>query len=184
MSDPPDYTTIPIFGGTVREVRGLLADEGALQQATQALLTAGFDRGDLSLPQSEPDPADPSRTETPADQHDLRQARTTVNSTIGIAGALVGGTIASVATGGAMLPVAAAAVASAAGAGGLAHLGVQSSADDREAAHDARGIRGTLTLATVVRDAHHEALAQQVLRDAGATKIEAVERHGGDARTA
>ncbi len=178
-----DHTTIPIFGASEREVHGVLPDEGALQQATQALLTAGFDRGDLSLPHStRPVGDDPSPTDTPADEHDLRQARTLTTSTVGIAGALIGGAVASVATGGAMLPVAAAAVAAAVGAGGLTQLNVQGSADAREARHDASGARGTLVLGAVVRDPAKEALAMKVLRDAGAEHVEAVDRGGAATR--
>ena len=39
MSDATsDYTTIPVLGGTVREVQGRLPDEGTLQQAIQESL--------------------------------------------------------------------------------------------------------------------------------------------------
>ena len=179
MSDTgQDHTTIPILGGTVREVQGLLPNEGALQQATYALLSAGFDRGDLSLPDARANAADPVATENPADEHDTRQVRTMMTSTIGIAGALIGGTVASVATGGAMLPVAAAAVAAAAGAGGLTQMGFQGAADTREATHDAQGVQGTLMLSALVRDAEKEKLATSILREQGATAVETVERHG------
>ncbi len=179
MSDAgQDHTIIPILGGTVREVQALLPNEGALQQATYALLSAGFDRGDLSLPDARANPADPVATENPADEHDTRQARTLATSTIGIAGALIGGTVASIATAGAMLPVAAAAVAAAAGAGGLTQMGFQGAADTREATHDAQGAGGTLMLSAVVRDAEKEKLATSILRAQGATAVETVERHG------
>ncbi len=172
MSDAgEDHTTIPILGGTVREVQGLLPDEGALQQATYALLSAGFDRGELSLPDARPNAADPAATESPTDEHDTRQVRTMLTSTVGIAGALIGGTVASVATGGAMLPVAVAAVAAAAGAGGLTQMGFQGAADTREAAHDAQGARGTLMLSAVVRDAEKEKLATSILRQQGAVAV-------------
>ncbi len=186
MSDTtPDHTTIPILGGTVREVQGLLPDEGTLQQAIQALLTGGFDRGDLSLP--EPQSAHPTTTQgtgNPADEHDARQARTLANSTIGVAAALIGGTVASVVTGGAAIPVAAVAVGAAAGAGGLTHLGFQNAADKREAGHDAQGASGTLILAAIVRDDEHEQKATAILQQSGATKVETVERTGAETRLA
>jgi hypothetical protein len=188
MSDTtPDHTTIPILGGTTREVQGLLPDEGTLQQAIQALLTGGFDRGDLSLPEPQPTQANPTPTqgtESPADEHDARQTRTLANSTVGVAAALIGGAVASVATGGAALPVAGAAIAAAVGAGGLTHLGFQNAADQREAGHNAQGARGTLILAAIVRDAEKEKLATDILREAGATQVETVERTGSETRLA
>lgn len=180
MSDAtPSHTTIPILGGPVREVHGLLPDEGTLQQATQALLTGGFDRGDLSLPDPELAATEAIQTQSTGsvvDEHDARQVRTTLNSTVGVAAALVGGAVASVATGGAMLPVAAGAVASALGAGGLTQLGVQGAANRREAGHDAKGARGQLVLAAVVRDAERERAATEILQKAGATEVRTVER--------
>ena len=180
MSDATsDYTTIPVLGGTVREVQGRLPDEGTLQQAIQALLTGGFDRGDLSLP--DPEAAEATTTQAtgnPADEHDTRQARTLANSTIGIAAALITGTVASVATGGAAIPVAAAAVGAAAGAGGLTHLGFQKAADKREAGHDAQAAKGTLILAAIVRDDEHERKATAILQEMGATHVETIERTG------
>ena len=186
MSDAtPDYTTIPILGGSVREVQGLLPDEGTLQQAIQALLTGGFDRGDLSLPEPQSShPTTTQGTESPADEHDTRQARTLLNSTVGVAAALIGGAVASVVTGGAAIPVAAVAVGAAAGAGGATQLGFQNSADKREAGHDAQGAGGTLILAAIVRDAEHEQKATAILQQAGATKVETVERNGSETRLA
>ncbi len=180
MSDAtPSYTTIPILGGNVREVQGLLPDEGTLQQATQALLTGGFDRGDLSLPDPDRTPEQPTQmqnTGSVVGEQDAPQMRTALSSTAGVAAALVGGAVASVATGGAMLPVAAGAVASALGAGGLTHLGFQGAADRREAGNDAKGASGKLILAAVVRDAERERAATEILQKAGATEVRTVER--------
>ena len=183
MSDTPDYTQIPILGGptadaSVRVVQGLLPNEGALQGATQALLMAGFDRGELSLP------TDPqwalegvtNATENPADGNDAQNMRANTTGTIGATGALIAGTVASVATGGALLPVAAATIAAGVGAGGLSHLGLQTAAGSREAEHDAKGNKGRLILAAVVRDTEKEKSATQILRDAGATDIGTVDR--------
>ena len=186
MSDATNPTTIPILGGNVREVQGLLPDEGTLQQATQALLTGGFDRGDLSLPEADLPPSEPTQTQTTGsvvDEHDARQLRTAVNSTAGVAAALIGGTVASVATGGAMLPVAVGAVAAAVGGGGLAHLGLQGAADSREAAHDAKGASGKLILAAIVRDPERERAATEILRREGATEVRTVERSGAEMRS-
>ena len=185
MSDTtPNSITIPIFGGTVREVHGAMPDEGMLQQATQALLAAGFDRGDLSLPDPTATKSDPQAAGSVAGEHDVRQARTLVNSTVGVAAALIGGTVASVATAGAAIPVAAAAVTAAIGAGGATQLGFQNAADNREAEHDAQGTRGQLILAALVRDEEKEKLATDVLQKAGATHVETIERHGNETRLA
>ena len=70
------------------------------------------------------------------------------------------------------------AVASAAGAGGLAHLNVQGSADKREEIHDQKGALGTLLISALVRDEEKERLATKVLREAGATQVETIERDG------
>ncbi len=182
MSDAPDdFGTIPIMSDTIREVQGVMPDEGTLQQATQALLTAGFDRHDLSLPAPRPslqDTTPEQGAENPADEHDARQARTLANSTVGVAGALMGGLVASVATGGAALPAAAAAVAAGLGAGGLSQASFQGAANLREQRHDAQGARGELILAALARDQAHEALATRVMQEAGATRVETVERTG------
>jgi hypothetical protein len=185
MSDAtPDYAKIPILGGTVREVQGILPHEAALQQATEALLMAGFDRADLSVPTapSEATTSMTQATESPADNNDARNVRTNINGTIGATGALIAGTVASVATGGAMLPVAAATIAAGVGAGGLSHLGFQAAADSREAGHDQKGREGQLVLAAIVRDADKEKSATNILQEAGATQVETVERTGSEAR--
>ena len=188
MSDAPSsHTTIPILGNTVREVQALLPDEGALQEATNALLLAGFDRADLSLPSPQGTMSEAGETQpsdNPVDGRDARQARTLANSTIGVAGALIGGAVASVATGGAILPVAAAAIAAGAGAGGLTHMGFQGAADARAAGNNAKGAAGQLMLSALVRDAEKEKLAVETLRHAGASNIETVERTGSETRPA
>ena len=192
MSDAPtpppsNPTTIPIMSDTIREVQGIMPDEGTLQQATQALLVAGFDRHDLSLPTARPgvqDATPEQGAENPTDEHDARQARTLANSTVGVAGALMGGLAASVATGGAAIPVAAAAIAAGLGAGGLTQASFQGAANVREQRHDAQGARGELVLAALARDAEHEALATRVLQEAGAVRVETVERTGALTRIA
>ena len=179
MSDATDPITIPILGGNVREVQGFLPDEGTLQHATQALLDGGFDRGDLSLPSADLTPSEPTQVQTAGsvvNGQDARQIRTAVSSTVGVAAALVGGAVISVATGGAMLPIAAGAVAAAAGAGGATHLGFQGGSGAREADNNAKGARGKLILAAVVRDAERERAATEILRQAGATDVTTVER--------
>ena len=182
MSDAPsDPTMIPILGGAVRQVRGSLPSEGALQEATNALLLAGFDRADLSLPAvpgTDRDAGGTQSADSPVDGRDAQQARTLANSTIGVAGALVGGAIASVATGGAILPVAAVAIAAGAGAGGLTHLGFQGAADAREAGNDVKGATGALVLSALVRDPAREKVAGDILRQAGASQVETIERDG------
>nr|WP_321983443.1 hypothetical protein [uncultured Lichenicoccus sp.] len=192
MSDAPnnppdDFGTIPIMSDTIREVQGVMPDEGALQQATQSLLTAGFDRSDLSLPVPRPSAQETTPeqgAENPTDEHDARQARTLANSTVGVAGALMGGLAASVATGGAALPVAAAAVAAGLGAGGLSQATFQGAANVREQRHDAQGARGELVLAALARNPEREALATRVLSEAGALRVETVERTGNLTRIA
>ncbi|TLU73824.1 hypothetical protein [Lichenicoccus roseus] len=188
MSDAPaNPITIPIMSDTIREVQGIMPDEGMLQNATQALLSAGFDRHDLSLPAARPplQEATPDQgAENPVDEHDARQARTLANSTIGVAGAMIGGLVASVATGGAAIPAAAAAVAAGLGAGGLSQASFQGAANVREQRHDAQGARGELVLAALARDAEREALATKVLTEAGATRVETVEKTGNLTRIA
>ncbi|WP_428375800.1 hypothetical protein [Lichenicoccus sp.] len=192
MSDAPNEPpgnpgTIPIMSDAIREVQGIMPDEGTLQQATQALLTAGFDRHDLSLPAPRPSPQDTTPeqgAENPTDEHDARQARTLANSTVGVAGALMGGLVASVATGGAAIPAAAAAVAAGLSAGGLSQATFQGAANVREQRHDAQGARGELVLAALARDPEHEALATRVLSEAGALWVETVERTGSLTRIA
>jgi len=145
-----------------REVRAVVPDEAALQEATRALLDAGFDRAAIGVSGPGGNPA-PGAAESPADEPDARQVRTLAASTASITAALLGGTVATVATGGAAAPVAGAAVVGAIGAGGAAHVGVQRAEDAREKRHDAEGAAGQLALSVSVRDDAQEETAREVL---------------------
>jgi hypothetical protein len=180
MSDQTHSKPGPTINPSIREVQGVFPSSAALQDAIARLTMAGFDRAALSLPVTRPDPgrATPEQDAGSAvTDTDIRQTRTMGTSMAGTIGALVAaGAVA--ATGGAAAVVAAAAAAVGAGSAltanavGTAADNAQSSAQEEEAA------AGRLVLAVHAPDAGQQATAERILREAGASKVAAVERTG------
>ena len=178
MSDhnPPRQTL-----AIAREVRAVLPTRAALDEAMDALRLRGFDRADLSLPQtagaSSTTPAGTSNTTTEIDR---QQARTLGGSTAGVVAAL-GGAVITVATGGAAAVAVGVAAAAGLAAGGATHAaltgGGETVKDDRDAAAD----KGELVLAVAVRDPEREQAAHETLAHAGATQIATVEHEPSSA---
>jgi hypothetical protein len=171
----------PTLNPSVQEVQGVFPSEAAMEAAIAKLTLSGFDRAALSLPRTRPTPgtATPEQgADAPMTDTDMRQTRTMGTSMAGTIGAFAAAG-AVVATGGAAAIAAAAAVAVGAGAAltanaaGNAVDAVQT--EDRAQAAEA----GTLVLSVAAPNAAKQSLAEQIMRDAGATKVAAVERTNG-----
>ena len=63
-------------------------------------------------------------------------------------------------------------------------MGVQGAANNRETEHNAKAAAGQLMLSVLVRDQARDNAAKDILRQAGAVRIETVERTGSETRTA
>ena len=159
-------------------IRGIFPSADMVQDAIERLMVSGFDRADLSLPNS-PSPSGSSAPDSgarPADtEEDARQARTLHTSGAAAAAALAAAGI-TIGTGGAAAPAVAAAIAAGAAAGGATYA-VSTAANDAEQQHrDVDAAQGALTLSVRVPSAAKLSQADVIMRAAGATRTEAV-RH-------
>jgi hypothetical protein len=159
-------------------VRGRFASADRMQEAIERLLVSGFDRADLSVPNSPLPSATvaPDSGARPADtEDDARQVRTLHTSGAAAVAALAAAGI-MIGTGGAAAPAVAVAVLAGSAAGGAA-FAVSSAANDSEQEHrDVDAAHGMLFLSVRVPVAGKRSEAESVLRAAGATGIEVV-RH-------
>jgi len=168
----------PGHSATVQEVQGVFPDDATMQDALSQLTLAGYDRADFSLPEEQAagEPATPNESADAAtDDADKRQLRTMGTSMAGYAGAVaVAG--ATLATGGAAGLAVAAAAAVGIGTGVAANATGQVADAAQAEERNRRGREGTLILA--VRTTTPEQANQVIglMRQAGATKTEAIER--------
>ncbi len=185
MSDRPEQTPEkagPVIGSEAHEVQAVFASDATLQDAMTRLERGGFDRADLSLPYAHPatSEATPEQgADQPVTDTDMQQTRTLGTSMAGTVGAFAAAA-ATVATGGAAAVVIGAAAAAGAGAAALAHSAGQAAEsaqhDDREAAAQ----RGELVLAVRATTDERRSRAEDLLRQAGATRVEVVNRTSAD----
>lgn len=167
----------PPIAAAVHEVRGFFPSDAALENGICALTDCGFDRADISLPtpgalsEATPDQG----AEDPNTDDDNRQMRTLHAGLAGSAAALLAAGIV-VGTGGAAAPAVAAAVAAGAAAGGVAHTASRGAAEEQHERREAAAASGTLVLAVRVGDRIKQAEAEAAMREAGATRIEVVDR--------
>jgi hypothetical protein len=178
---PSDIDRSPRINDTIQEVQGIFPNDAALQDAIGRLTRAGFDRAALSLPTASPayEDATPSfGAENPTTEDDMRQTRTLQSSMAATVGAMVGAGV-TVATGGAAALAAAAALGLGAVAGGgvaAAHMAVDSSqSQDRDDA----AANGALVLSATAHDADTVRKAQLGMQEAGALRVETVQRTAG-----
>jgi hypothetical protein len=170
----------PVINETIQEVQGIFPNDAALQDAIGRLTRAGFDRAALSLPAANPLPAEATPSAGAANPNtwdDTRQSRTLQTSMAASVGAMVGAGV-TVATGGAALAAAAAAVGLGALAGGgvsAAHMAVD--AGQTQGRNDAAA-QGQLVLAAATPDEHSVQKARAAMQQAGASRVEAVARKG------
>ncbi len=168
----------PILGDTVQEVQGIFPSDDALQAAMKRLLGNGFDRSELSLPHTSPASGSATPNEgadNPTTEEDRRQVRTLGASTLGV-GAAMGAAGVVIATGGLAVPAIAVAAAAGLAAGGAVE-GVSGIAGSAEhAGREQAAQSGRLVLAAHIADAAKRARAETIMRECGATRVEAVQR--------
>ncbi len=178
---PSDHNRGPSINDTIQEVQGIFPNDAALQEAVGRLTRAGFDRAALSLPAASPayEDATPSYgAENPTTEDDMRQSRTLQSSMAATVGAMVGAGV-TVATGGAAALAAAAALGLGAAAGGTAaaaHMAV----DHAQSQHrDDAAAKGALVLSATAHDDISVQKARQGMQEAGALRVETVQRTAG-----
>jgi hypothetical protein len=166
---------------TLREVQAVFASDAALQDGIAGLTLAGFDRAEISLPASNPRPAEATPeqgAEDPDTREDGAQLRTMRTSMAGAAGALAAAGV-TIATGGAAAVALVAAAAVGAGAAGVAHTASRVEDGAQHAAREEQAARGELVLSVLAKDAQRQATAVDALRIAGAVRVEPVTRRDG-----
>jgi hypothetical protein len=160
--------------GSLHEVRATFGDSDAMQKAVAQLETSGFDRADLSLPNSVVPGAiaTPETSSKPVDTgEDAQQARILHASGAGAAVALAAGGLV-IATGGAAAPAVAAAVVGGGAAGALVHAISAASDSNEQAERDSQAASGSLVLAVRAPSAAKRDEAEAILRAAGGTDVE------------
>jgi len=158
--------------GTLHEVRATFSNPEAMQDAVTRLEMSGFDRADLSLPDTAAH-SDTDMAARPVDtEEDARQARTLHTSGAAAAVGMAAAGIV-IATGGAAAPAVAAAVLGGGLAGGAAY-GISSVANQGEQVdRERQAATGTLVLSVRAPNAERRAEALSILRAAGGTEMEA-----------
>lgn len=161
--------------GPLHEVRATFATPEAMQEAVSRLETSGFDRADLSLPDTvRADRATPESGARPADtEEDARQTRTLHSSGAAAAVGLAAAGIV-IASGGAAAPAMAAAVVGGGLAGGAAYALSSVSNDGEQMDRELKASSGTLVLSVRAPDGAKQAAAEAILRESGGTKVEVV----------
>jgi len=180
MSDQPISKPGPVISDSVEEVQGIFPSDATMQDAIARLTMAGFDRAELSLPETNPAPrhATPEQgASDPVTDTDVRQARTMGTSMAGSIGAMVAAG-ATIATGGAAGVAIAAAAAVGVGSG-LAANAVGNAADAVQSEErDSSARAGHLVLSVRAVDTAKQTTAGRIMRLAGASEVRAVERTG------
>lgn len=178
MAETTDPRTGPAIARAVMEVQGLFASTTGLEDAVARLTDVGFDHADLSLPEASPAASHATPEQGAAaviTETDLRQARTLGAGMAGTVGMAAAAGL-TVATGGALAAAAAAGVVGGIGAGMLAEAAGNAAESNREEMRERAARDGTLVLSVRVTSAERQAKAETVMREAGATRIAAVER--------
>jgi hypothetical protein len=171
---------------TVREAVGVFHDRASFQDAVEGLMSAGFDRSELSLLASTQaiesklghayrkiqeleDDASVPRAAYVGD-HSLAEARTGVIGGLAYIGAVVGAG-AMVASGGTLAAAIAAAAVAGGGGGLIGGLAARYLGRDRAKDLQQQLDRGGLLLWVHLRDAAHEQRAVEILRRHGAEDV-------------
>ena len=175
---PSETNASPELGDTIDEVQGIFPSDDALQAAMKRLLGNGFDRAELSLPHTSPSnaTATPNQgADNPTTEEDQRQVRTLGASTLGVGAAMAAAGVV-VATGGvALAAVGAAAAAGVIAGGAVEGMSGASTSAEHEGREDAAQA-GQLVLAVHIADAEKRQRAETIMRECGATRVEAIRR--------
>jgi hypothetical protein len=159
--------------GEIHEVRATFATPEAMQDAVSRLEMSGFDRADLSLPETMPpaEYATPEAGAKPADtEADARQARTLHTSGVAAVAALAAGG-AVIATGGAIVPAVAAAVVGGGVAGGAVHAISSAVNSEEQEDRERKAATGTLVLSVRAPNTVKRNEAETILSASGATSV-------------
>ncbi len=157
------------------ELQAYFPDEATLERAINRLESAGFPRGVLSPPEEHPNFGMPNTEgNNDAGETDKAQLRTLGTGMAGYAGAaaVAGATIA---TGGAAGLAVAAAAAVGAGSAAAATAAGRAADETTETKRNVLGIEGHLVLGVRTETEEARGKAEQLLREAGATRIEAIQ---------
>ncbi|RZK96740.1 MAG: hypothetical protein EOO66_05660 [Methylobacterium sp.] len=174
MSDNVENNEQPGLSDEVQEIQANFPNDAALQEAINKLEHVGFDRADLSLPDTEAPVDTPDSAEAATDHIDRGQLRTMASG--------MAGTAAGFAAAGALLATSVVAAPVAAAIGGASAIGTvlatsgTSNAVDAaaSAARDKLGAEDKLILAVRIRSTELKDKAEAVLREAGATALKAI----------
>ncbi len=175
----------PVLPEAVQEVQGVFPSDAALQDAIAKLTLAGFDRADLSLPDTSPAASDATPemgAEAPTTDTDMRQVRTMGTSMAGTIGAIAAAG-ATIATGGAAGVAIAAAAAVGAGSALAANASGNAANNVQTEARNEAAAAGHLVLAVHAATPEHQATATRIMRESGASDVAAVERAAGTIAT-
>ena len=178
MSTP---TTGPVITESVQEVQGIFPSDAALQDAIAQLTLVGFDRADFSLPIAAPTVAQATPeagAETPNTEADNIQMRTMHTSMAASVGAIAAAGI-TIATGGLAVAAVGAAVAAGAGAGLLANAASSAASHVQHEDRETAAAQGQLVLSVRAPNAAKADAAMDVMRRAGASRVEQVIRDQG-----
>jgi hypothetical protein len=170
----------PVLKAVIDEVQGIFPTEASLEDAIGRLRVAGFDHADLSLPQTNP-PASQATPDqgaaAPLTEDDARQARTLGTSMAGTVGAFAAAG-ATIMTGGAAAVAVAAAAAVGAGSALAANAAETAAIDSTLAGRREAAEAGELVLAAHAPTPDRQAVAERIMKEAGATRIATVHRTG------
>ena len=159
-------------GNAGGQVRATFASSDQMQDAISKLNLSGFDRADLSV-LSDESPAAAVAPESPSTEEDARQVRTLGASTAASVGAMAAAGI-TVATGGAAIPVIAAAVLAGGAAGGVAFAAQGAANQATQQGREQQAAAGNLVLSVRAATPGKQADAQTILRTAGGTHIQTI----------
>jgi hypothetical protein len=178
VSDSHSAESGPPIALTIEEVQGVFPSDARLQDAIARLTQFGFDRADLSLPDTAmpPSQATPERgAETASTEADMRQARTLGAGLAGAVGVMAASGV-TIATGGAAAAAAAAAAVAGLGAGVLAKTAGDVADAARHEAREQAAREGRLVLAARITSPDRQVRAEQAMKDAGAIRVASVRR--------
>ncbi len=173
-----DNNASPELGDTIDEVQGIFPTDDSIQAAMKRLLGNGFDRAELSLPRTSPSSATATPNqgaENPTTEEDRRQVRTLGASTLGVGAAMAAAGVV-IATGGVALAAVGAAAAGGLIAGGAVEGASGASQASELSDRKAAAAVGELILAAHVADPEKRQRAETIMRECGATRVEAVRR--------
>lgn len=170
----------PVLSEHIQEVQGIFPSDASMQDAIGKLTRSGFDRAAISIPAANPPSHEATPTAGAADPHtedDAAQVRTLQSSMAATVGAIAAAG-ATIATGGAAGLAIAAAAGAGLAAGGAVHVVRRAGDAAQDTGRDQAALAGQLVLAVNVSSAADVTKAEVAMHEAGASRVEAVNRTG------